>query len=190
MNIGESSETAEQCLVDVKSWLEQPECTAEAVVKLLSAIKAQTKKDVALIASAVAMILNEKSEVLLLRRTPQDRSYPSTYSFPGGQKDPEDKDLATTALREAYEETGLVCEIIKPHNTLHSAVPRRERIYQITAFEMALAPTSPRTITLSPEHDQALFLLPKIALEKDADGSQPLAGAATRYWLRALMERR
>ncbi len=181
------STTAEQCLMDAKPWLEQLERTAEDVAELLRAIRARTRKDVTVIISAVAMFLNEQDEVLLLRRTPQDRSYPGTYSLPGGQHDPEDASLEETALREGSEETGLLGRIVKRHQTLHVALPRRERIYQVTAFEMARMAVSSRSVTLSPEHDEAVFLRPHVALERDAAGTLPLAGQATRQGLRALM---
>jgi 8-oxo-dGTP pyrophosphatase MutT (NUDIX family) len=35
------------------------------------------------------------------------RRHPGEISFPGGRQDPEDPDLATTALRETHEEVGL-----------------------------------------------------------------------------------
>lgn len=49
---------------------------------------------------------NELS-VLLTRRSRQLRHHPGQISFPGGRQDPEDADLATTALRETREELGI-----------------------------------------------------------------------------------
>jgi len=47
-------------------------------------------------------------EVLLVERAATLRSHPGQIAFPGGAVDPTDVDLADTALREAYEECGVV----------------------------------------------------------------------------------
>lgn len=46
-------------------------------------------------------------EVLLTQRTTTLPSHAGQISFPGGKRDPEDRDLVQTALREAHEEVGL-----------------------------------------------------------------------------------
>jgi len=46
-------------------------------------------------------------QVLLTKRSSQLRHHPSQISFPGGKAEPEDGSMISTALREAYEETGL-----------------------------------------------------------------------------------
>jgi 8-oxo-dGTP pyrophosphatase MutT (NUDIX family) len=45
--------------------------------------------------------------VVLLERSHDMRSHPAQIAFPGGARDPGDRDLVDTALREAAEETGL-----------------------------------------------------------------------------------
>lgn len=45
--------------------------------------------------------------IVLVERAATMRSHPGQIAFPGGSADPEDDDLAATALREAYEETGV-----------------------------------------------------------------------------------
>ncbi len=62
--------------------------------------------------SAVLVLLGEESaesgpDVLMLQRADTLRSQPGQVAFPGGAVDPDDADVAATALREATEEVGL-----------------------------------------------------------------------------------
>jgi 8-oxo-dGTP pyrophosphatase MutT (NUDIX family) len=62
--------------------------------------------------SAVLILLGEDRpgtgpDVLMLQRADTLRSHPGQPAFPGGACDPDDADLAATALREANEEVGL-----------------------------------------------------------------------------------
>ncbi len=62
------------------------------------------------IAAAVLVPLYEldgEPHLVLTRRRDDLRSHAGEISFPGGRRDPEDADLAETALREAEEEIGL-----------------------------------------------------------------------------------
>jgi 8-oxo-dGTP pyrophosphatase MutT (NUDIX family) len=62
------------------------------------------------VASAVLIGLFERDSdvyVWLLRRPERMRSHAGQVAFPGGKRDPEDADLAETALRESFEEIGL-----------------------------------------------------------------------------------
>lgn len=61
-------------------------------------------------AAAVLVALVQRPEgwqVLLTRRTEHLRDHAGQISFPGGRSEPEDRDAAATALREAEEEVGL-----------------------------------------------------------------------------------
>jgi 8-oxo-dGTP pyrophosphatase MutT (NUDIX family) len=62
--------------------------------------------------SAVLILLGEERpgagpDVLVLQRADTLRSHPGQPAFPGGACDPDDADVAATALREANEEVGL-----------------------------------------------------------------------------------
>lgn len=60
--------------------------------------------------SAVLVPLNDGPwgpELLFTRRAWHMRNHTGEVSFPGGRHDPEDPDLATTALRETEEEVGV-----------------------------------------------------------------------------------
>jgi 8-oxo-dGTP pyrophosphatase MutT (NUDIX family) len=50
---------------------------------------------------------NQDPHAVFTRRRTDLRRHAGEISFPGGRKDPEDADLAETALREAEEEIGL-----------------------------------------------------------------------------------
>ncbi|KAF9246356.1 hypothetical protein BU15DRAFT_85121 [Melanogaster broomeanus] len=59
--------------------------------------------------SASLVIINHRNEVLLVQRNPQARSFAGTHVFPGGNYDAkQDSSLAMTAIRETFEEAGLL----------------------------------------------------------------------------------
>ena len=53
------------------------------------------------------IVLRERPTVLLTERTDHLSTHKGQVAFPGGRSDPEDRDAAATALREAHEEVGL-----------------------------------------------------------------------------------
>jgi len=60
-------------------------------------------------------------EVLLVERALTLRSHPGQIAFPGGAADPEDADAVDTALREAYEECGVLRDGVEVLGTLAPA---------------------------------------------------------------------
>jgi len=60
------------------------------------------------LASVLALVIEEPQPAVLFTERARDLSrHAGEMSFPGGLQDPEDEDLAATALREAREEIGL-----------------------------------------------------------------------------------
>ena len=60
--------------------------------------------------SAVTFLLfiaDDDLKLLVMKRTEDNSVHSGQISFPGGKKDPEDKDLQETAIREFFEETGV-----------------------------------------------------------------------------------
>lgn len=55
----------------------------------------------------VPLYMADEPTVVLTRRSPHMRSHTHEVAFPGGRRDPQDRDLIATALREANEEIGL-----------------------------------------------------------------------------------
>ncbi|WP_121010664.1 NUDIX hydrolase [Saccharothrix australiensis] len=71
--------------------------------------------------AAVLMLFGEGvdgPDVLLLRRSDTLGSHPGQVAFPGGAADPGDDGPVDTALREAFEETGVLRSGVRPVATL------------------------------------------------------------------------
>lgn len=66
-------------------------------------------------AAAVLLPIIDKPNptLLLTQRSPLLRSHAGQVAFPGGSRDPEDKTLIATALREAYEEVAIPPEKVQ-----------------------------------------------------------------------------
>jgi len=59
--------------------------------------------------SASLVIINDRNEILLVQRNPKASAFGGMHVFPGGNFDKkQDKSLAVTAVRETFEESGLL----------------------------------------------------------------------------------
>jgi len=59
--------------------------------------------------SASVIIVNPQNEVLLVQRNPKSQSFAGAHVFPGGNYDQkQDNSVGMTAIREVFEETGLL----------------------------------------------------------------------------------
>ncbi|KAH6893469.1 NUDIX hydrolase domain-like protein [Thelonectria olida] len=61
---------------------------------------------------AGALVTNPNGHILLLRRAPTD-SWPNKWEVPGGCVDPTDASFVAAAVRELWEESGLVATHVK-----------------------------------------------------------------------------
>jgi 8-oxo-dGTP pyrophosphatase MutT (NUDIX family) len=79
------------------------------------ALLAETQKDGLTTAAVLIPLLQVGNEwrVLFTRRTERVETHKGQVAFPGGAKDPGDRDVDVTALRETEEEIGIPPEMVR-----------------------------------------------------------------------------
>ncbi|RAL20791.1 CoA pyrophosphatase [Lujinxingia litoralis] len=84
------------------------------------------------------------------------REHSGEVAFPGGRRDPEDRRLRDTALREAHEEIGLMPEDVR----LYGSLVRMPTIsgYEVTTFVGEFA--HPYELNPNPGEIEEMFLVP------------------------------
>ena len=77
-----------------------------------SAVPNKIMDDYGFVRAGVSLILNDKIDILFIKRpeNPGD-SYSGHIALPGGKKTESDRDLLSTALRETQEEVGIDLEL-------------------------------------------------------------------------------
>ncbi|KAK6539262.1 hypothetical protein TWF694_009497 [Orbilia ellipsospora] len=80
--------------------------------------------------SASLILLDSQNRILLTHRTSTIGSFANAHVFPGGNQDPEDTSPEFCAIRETFEETGVLLTIPPPPSSLFSTFPQvRKQIH-------------------------------------------------------------
>lgn len=87
----------------------QPEVRREALF---------ARREPAQAAVLVPLLMRDEITVLLTQRTAHLSTHSGQVAFPGGRRDPEDRNVMATALREAQEEIGLHAQDVEVLGTL------------------------------------------------------------------------
>jgi 8-oxo-dGTP pyrophosphatase MutT (NUDIX family) len=115
-------------------------------------------------AAVLVPIFNRDGELymLFIRRSATVATHQGQVAFPGGRSEPEDPDILTTALREAYEEVGLRPETVEVLGRLTTSATMTSN-YLVTPFVGVIGvPTDLR----ADEHEVAeIFSVPLAALK-------------------------
>src|SRR3972149_6299581 len=117
--------------------------------------------------SAVLVPFYEKEgkvHLLFTKRTDRVAHHKSQISFPGGVKDPRDRTLLQTALRESVEEIGLDVATVEVLGALDDT-PTVVSKYVITPYVAAL--NGPPLLTVNREEVEEVIELPFEALHDD-----------------------
>lgn len=123
-------------------------------------------------------------DVLLTRRRRDLSSHPGQVSFPGGRREPSDRDLLETALREAREEAGIAAEEL---SVLGFLTDLRTHRAEPVATYVAHVAGDPPTEPASREEVEEILVVPLAAFldpasyESRATGRER-GGVLVHYW--------
>ena len=90
--------------------LSRQDVIPDVIKKALAGRKLKSVVDASLTPAAVLLLMYPKDGeycILLNKRSETVEHHKGEISFPGGAKDPEDRDFLETALRESHEEMGI-----------------------------------------------------------------------------------
>lgn len=101
--------------------------TIDTVRRILSNRRKKSVDDPSLMPAAVLLLMYPKDgqhHILLNKRTDEVEHHKGEISFPGGGRDPEDRDFLDTALRENHEEMGIKPEDVMILGELDDVITR------------------------------------------------------------------
>ncbi|MCJ7792514.1 MAG: NUDIX domain-containing protein [Candidatus Marinimicrobia bacterium] len=114
-----------------------------------------------------AIVLDEKGEILLIKRANTDSWRPGFWEFPGGKLD-EGQDLSHALEREILEETGLVVIPINRVVYYESQISQMKKYRGLPYIVLiGLAKKIGGKIKLSEEHTESAWVTPQKALNCD-----------------------
>ncbi len=114
-------------------------------------------------------ILNEKKEILLIKRADSDSYCPGLWECPGGKLD-QGQDLVQAREREVFEETGLQIVLTHPlvyANSYISQVPRYVGMPYIELYGIACPTRGGEVVELSSEHSGYAWVSYEAMLDYD-----------------------
>jgi 8-oxo-dGTP pyrophosphatase MutT (NUDIX family) len=129
----------------------------------------------------IPLIMRDRLMVLLTQRTAHLSSHSGQIAFPGGKADPEDRDVAATALREAEEEIGLHRRHVEVIGTL--PIYTTGSAFIVTPVVALVEPGA--SITMNPHEVADVFEVPLEFLMDPANHHHHAFdwAGATRHWL-------
>jgi len=134
--------------------------------------------DLELVRASIGVLRNKFNEILLLLRSPEDRSFPNSWCHAGGKIDgfetPEQ-----AVIREYKEETGLKVQIAEKAFVGLVADKKLAKIFEIHCFVVELVDKATANIELSDEHISFQWISPNCVDPKDLAG--PINRSLTRY---------
>ena len=145
--------------------LKEPLPNKEALAMIFPDIKSlpsQLPDDAKL--SAVMLLLYQKTEewhLLAIKRTEDGNAHSGQIGFPGGRYEPNDTDLLATALRETFEELGILQERVKPIGALS---PVYISVSNFNVFPFIGFVDSVEQLRISEQEVQAIIQIPLSAL--------------------------
>jgi 8-oxo-dGTP pyrophosphatase MutT (NUDIX family) len=126
--------------------------------------------------ASVAVILRgaPELELLMIRRAQAEGDpWSGQMALPGGRRDPSDRTLLETALRETVEETSVALEGGSIHlGRLESVTPATPRLPPISIFPFVFAvPDHTQALAASREVDEVMWVPLADLQDQDAQGS-------------------
>lgn len=102
------------------------------------------------------LLYGPEPRILLTQRAHSLSTHGGEVAFPGGRRDPEDRTLACTALREAQEEVGLPAHAVDVWGPLSARISKHG--LQVTPFVGVV--THDVTLAANPHEIAAIFSVP------------------------------
>jgi 8-oxo-dGTP pyrophosphatase MutT (NUDIX family) len=112
--------------------------------------------------AAVSLVLvegAEGAEILLIKRAERAGDpWSGQIAFPGGRRDPRDRDLVGTAMRETREETGVELAAAERLGVLDDLAPRSTRLPPVIVRPFVFALRSRPLLTTNAEVERAFWV--------------------------------
>jgi 8-oxo-dGTP pyrophosphatase MutT (NUDIX family) len=119
-----------------------------------------TTDDPALIWAAVAVVIvPDPDSILLIRRAERTGDpWSGHMALPGGRRDPADRDLVATAIREIAEEVGIELSHADLSGPLEDVIPRTPVLPPIAVRPFVFLPAARPELVLNPEVASACWV--------------------------------